>query len=384
MTAPSANTSAARTFGGVRSTRLSGLRSGIIGAGFIGQVHARAVRSAGGVLSAVSDASPEGVEAVAARMGAEWAASSAEALIESPLVDVVHICTPNHTHADLARKALAAGKHVICEKPLATTLEDATELTELAAAAGVACSVPFAYRYYPTVREARARLLSGELGPVHLIHGSYLQDWMANSRDQNWRVSPTLGGASRTFADIGVHWCDLVEFATGHRIVSLAAAMKTTIPERLVNGTPTPVTTEDAAALIFRTDQGAVGSLVASQVTPGRKNRIWFSLDAAEASLSFDQELPETLWLGRQDRIELVQRGSSGASPDAQRLTVLPAGHPQGYQDCFNGLVGDVYEAVQGETPGGMPTFEDGRRAAQLTKAVLESASTSSWIDVPA
>lgn len=138
-----------------------------------------------------------------------------------------------------------------------------------------------------------------------------------------------------------------------------------------------------AATLIFRTDQGAVGSLVASQVTPGRKNRIWFSLDARDASLSFDQELPETLWLGRQDGIELLQRGPACASPDAQRLTVLPAGHPQGYQDCFNALIADVYASIQGEVPLGMPTFDDGRRATQLTEAVLQSAATCSWVDMP-
>jgi len=191
------STSTPLTFGGRAVSQRSGLRSGIIGAGFIGQVHARAVRNAGGWLSAIADASAEGVDAIARRVGAEWAAPSAEALIESPAVDVVHICTPNHTHADLARKAIAAGKHVICEKPLATSLEDATELSQLAYRAGVVCAVPFVYRYYPSVQEARARLDSGNLGKVHLIHGSYLQDWLADPHDQNWRIDPSLGGASR-------------------------------------------------------------------------------------------------------------------------------------------------------------------------------------------
>ena len=371
------------TFGPLTATQLLGLRSGIIGTGFMGQVHARAIRSAGGVLGAVAGSSSAGMAAAAARLRAlSWAPSSQE-LIESDQVDVVHICTPNHTHADLARAAIAAGKHVICEKPLATTLEDATELAALAAAAGVVRAVPFVYRYYPTVREARDRLADNQLGPVHLIHGSYLQDWLANSRDQNWRVDPALGGASRTFADIGVHWCDLVEFTTGHRITSLAAVLKTAITERPANGTPRPVATEDAATLIFRTDEGAVGSLVVSQVTPGRKNRIWFSLDARDASLSFDQELPETLWFGRQDGIELLQRGPACVAADAQRLSVLPAGHPQGYQDCFNAFVGDVYARILGGAPLGMPTFEDGRRAAQLTAAVLASSATRGWVDVP-
>jgi predicted dehydrogenase len=361
----------------------AGARSGIVGAGFIGQVHARAVRNAGGLLAAVFDASPEAPESVAARIGAARGAGTAEELIHSPDVDVVHVCTPNHTHAAIVRLALAAGKHVICEKPLATTLEDAEELVGLAEAAGVVCAVPFAYRYYPTIREARARLASGDLGQIHLIHGSYLQDWLAGARDQNWRVDPALGGASRTFADIGVHWCDLIEFTTGHRITSLVAKLKTAIPERIVDGTAQAVTTEDAAMIMFETDRGAVGTLVTSQITQGRKNRLWFSIDAAEASLSFDQELPETVWMGRRDGVELLQRGASLLSADAGRLSVVPAGHPQGFQDCFNGLVADVYSAINGEPAPGLPTFADGHRAAVLTVAVLASAKSGTWVEVP-
>lgn len=373
-----------RTFADEATVRVFGVRSGIIGAGFIGQVHARAVRSAGGVLAAVADASGEPPDALAARTGAERGETSAEALIGSPDIDVVHVCTPNHTHAGLVRAALAAGKHVICEKPLATTVQDAADLVALAAQAGVVCAVPFAYRYYPVVREARARLAAGAYGQVHLIHGSYLQDWLASAADQNWRVDPALGGASRTFADIGVHWCDLVEFTTGHRITELSATLKTAIPERFVGGQPQPVTTEDAASLVFRTDRGAIGSLVVSQVSPGRKNRLWFSLDAEAASLSFDQESPETLWVGSRDGVQLLQRGASLTDADAQRLSVVPAGHPQGFQDCFNGLVGDVYSAITGRAVAGMPTFADGLRAARLTAAVLASAATGGWVEVAA
>jgi predicted dehydrogenase len=284
--------------------------------------------------------------------------------------------------------AIEAGKHVICEKPLATTRSDAEDLVAAARAAGVVAAVPFIYRYYPTVQEARARVTTGAAGPVRLIHGSYLQDWLSTRQDQNWRVDPALGGASRTFADIGVHWCDLVEFATGHRITALAARLLTAFPQRGPdddgNGQdPRPVGTEDAAALLFETDQGAVGSLVASQVTPGRKNRLWFSLDGATTSLAFDQEAPESLWVGSRAGTSLVLRGSEGMSEAAQRLSVLPAGHPQGYQDCFNGFVSDVYAAVAGEAPDGLPRFDDGLRAAVLTEAVLASSASRSWVEVP-
>jgi predicted dehydrogenase len=279
--------------------------------------------------------------------------------------------------------ALGAGKHVICEKPLATSSSEATELVELARTSALVAAVPFIYRYYPMVRESRALVASGASGPIHLIHGSYLQDWLSTAKDQNWRVDPALGGASRTFADIGVHWCDLVEFVTGHRITSLMARLVTAVPERISGrvgvGSSLRVNTEDAATLVFETDQGAIGSLVVSQVTPGRKNRLWFSIDGAETSMAFDQEVPETLWLGSRESTTLVQRGSSALSPDAQRLSVLPAGHPQGYQECFNGFVSDVYAAVGGDAPEGLPRFEDGLRATKLTEALLSSAASRSW-----
>jgi predicted dehydrogenase len=371
------------TFGGAHGKVSTGVRSGIIGVGFIGEVHARAVRAAGGTLSAVADASPAGVEEHARRLGATRGARSAEELVASPDVDVVHICTPNHLHAPLARMALGAGKHVICEKPLATSSADATELVDLACASGLVAAVPFIYRYYPMVRESRALVASGAAGPIHLIHGSYLQDWLSTARDQNWRVDPALGGASRTFADIGVHWCDLVEFVTGHRIASLTARLVTAVPERVSGrvggGSSQSVNTEDAATLVFETDRGAIGSLVVSQVTPGRKNRLWFSIDGAQTSMAFDQEVPETLWVGTRESTTLLQRGSSALSEDAQRLSVLPAGHPQGYQECFNGFVSDVYAAVGGEEPAGLPRFEDGLRATELTEALLSSAASRSW-----
>jgi|SRR4051794_4322551 len=377
-----------KTFGVAAAGRSRAVRAGVIGLGFIGEVHVRAIRAAGATVAAVADASPTTIAETADRLGAGWGAPSAEALLASPDVDVVHICTPNHLHAPLARMAIEAGKHVICEKPLATTRSDAEDLVDAARAAGVVAAVPFIYRYYPTVREARERVITGATGPVRLIHGSYLQDWLSTSADQNWRVDPAMGGASRTFADIGVHWCDLVEFATGHRITALAARLLTAFPQRGPdddgNGqSARPVGTEDAAALLFETDQGAVGSLVASQVTPGRKNRLWFSLDGATTSLAFDQEAPESLWVGSRASTSLVLRGSEGMSEAAQRLSVLPAGHPQGYQDCFNAFVSDVYAAVAGEAPDGLPRFDDGLRAAALTEAVLASSASRSWVEVP-
>ena len=379
-------TQADPTFGRTAGLPSSTINAGIVGAGFIGEVHARAIRSAGATLTIVADGSADRSEAAARRLGAAVGAASAEELLASPDVDVVHICTPNHLHAPLARLALRAGKHVICEKPLATGLADAQDLVRMADAAGVVAALPFIYRYYPMIQEARARVLGGSAGPVRLVHGSYLQDWLSRPEDHNWRVESELGGPSRAFADIGVHWCDLVEFVTGHRIVSLVAQLTTAVPKRAEHdgGLAHAILTEDAATILFTTDGGATGCLVASQVTPGRKNRLWFSVDGAENSLAFDQEQPESLWLGSREQTTILVRGSESMSPEARRLSVLPAGHPQGYQDCFNGFVADVYSEVAGERRPGMPTFRDGLRAAELTQAVLASAATRSWVEVPA
>ncbi len=355
------------------------VRSGIIGAGFIGSVHAQAVRASGGVVVAVADATPEAAVAAAERLGARSAAASAEALIASPDVDVVHICTPNNMHAPLARMAIEAGKAIICEKPLATTVADAEDVANLAHEKGVVTGVPFVYRYYQTVREARQRVKRGDVGALWVLHGSYLQDWLSSSADINWRVDAAVGGSSRAFGDIGVHWCDVVEFVSGHRIVSLSAQMKTAIQSR---DAATEVTTEDLATVQFRTDAGAIGSLVVSQVSPGRKNRLWFSIDGAEQSLSFDQEQPETLWVGSRSQGASIPRGVTPFPTASRLLSPLPPGHPQGYQDCFNAFVGDVYAAIRDDAVDGLPSFADGLRAARITQAVLESARQNQWVDV--
>jgi predicted dehydrogenase len=353
------------------------MRAGIVGVGFMGTVHARAVRRAGGVVSRIVGSSPESSRAGAERIGAEFAAESVEELLAADDVDVVHVCTPNATHAQLVRAAIDAGKHVICEKPLAVDAAEAAELVALAAEAGVTATVPFVYRFYPTVREARTRVADGTAGPVRLLHGSYLQDWLAEDTDDNWRVDAAAGGASRAFADIGVHWCDLVEFVSGHRITKVAARTVVAHPTR---GGRT-VTTEDAAVVLFETDRGAAGNLTISQISPGRKNRLWFSVDGATESLCFDQENPDSLWIGGREVNRQLLRGSS-EGPAAARYAVVPAGHPQGYQDCFDAFVADTYAAIAGDAPDGLPTFADGLRAARITEAVLESSRTSSWVEV--
>jgi predicted dehydrogenase len=372
------------------------LRVAIAGTGFIGGVHARSALRAGARLVGVAASTLERSERAAAALGAERAFPSAEALVEADDVDVVHVCTPNYLHLPLAMAALESGKHVVCEKPLAMERDGAERLTEAAAVSGRQDAVPFVYRYYPTVREARERVSAGITGRVRLLHGTYLQDWLLSPDDHNWRVEGAQGGASRAFADIGSHWCDLAEFVSGHRITRLSARTATAHPVRRVGsqaafersdgtGEVRHVDTEDAAFVLFETDQGALGTVTISQVSPGRKNRLWLELDGDREALAFDQENPETLWCGRREATTLLQRDAGWLSPPAARLATLPAGHPQGYGDCFDAFIADVYEAIEtGIIPDGMPLFSDGLRAAQITDAVLASARDESWVEVPA
>ncbi|HEY0334301.1 MAG TPA: Gfo/Idh/MocA family oxidoreductase [Stenotrophomonas sp.] len=366
----------------------------IVGTGMIGAVHRRAALLAGATVRGVAASSPQRAREVAQAWEVPRAYRDMEEVIADPQVQVVHVCTPNHLHRPMAQAALQAGKHVICEKPLATTLEDAQALASLAASTGLVATVPFVYRYHPVVREARARIAQGDLGPLRLIHGSYLQDWLLDPASNNWRVDPALGGASRVFADIGSHWCDLVEWVGGERFVDVSAAFATVIAERgAVTGqsftTPAaggglqPVTSEDVAAAMFKTAAGTLASLTVSQVSAGRRNRLWFEIDGAKASVAFNQEDSERLWIGLPDqREQIFVRGPGAGSAEQRRLSVLPAGHAQGYGDCFEAFVADTYRAIAGERPEGLPTFDDGLRSALIVDRVITSARSRAWTPI--
>lgn len=373
---------------------MSKLGVAIVGTGMIGAVHRRAALLAGAVVRGVGASSPERAREVAQGWNVPRAYRDIEEVVADPQVQVVHVCTPNHLHRPMAQAALEAGKHVVCEKPLATTLEDARALASLAASSGLVATVPFVYRYHPVVREARARIAQGELGPLRLIHGSYLQDWLLDPASNNWRVDPALGGASRVFADIGSHWCDLVEWVGGERFVDVSAAFETVIAERAAatgksfttpaaGGAMQAVSSEDVAAAMFKTDSGTLASLTVSQVSAGRRNRLWFEIDGAKASVAFDQEDCERLWIGLPDqREEVFVRGPAAGSVEQRRLSVLPAGHPQGYGNCFEAFVADTYRAIEAERPEGLPTFDDGLRSALIVDRVIASARTRAWTPI--
>ncbi len=359
----------------------SAYRAAVIGTGFMGRVHTHAVRASGGEVVGVAGSSPARAEEFRAAHGLASAHADPLELIHRPDVDVVHVCTPNHLHAPLSLAALAAGKHVVCEKPLATDAETARGLTRAAHEADRVAVVPFVYRFHPMAREARARVASGAVGRIGLAHGGYLQDWLLHPEEDNWRVDPKIGGPTRAFGDIGSHWCDMLEFVTGDRINAVSAQTSRFNEHRGEAGRA--VTTEDLVALQFSTEGGAVGTAVISQVSPGRKNQLVLEVSGTEGSLRFDQERPETLWAGGRDHTTIISRDDPGLGPDAARMVTLPVGHPQGYQDCFNALVADTGAAVAGGEPEGLPVFADGLRAAVLAEAVLESARERRWVDLP-
>jgi predicted dehydrogenase len=350
---------------------------GIVGGGFMATVHSRAARAARARLVGVVGSSPARGAAAAEELGIDRAYGSLEELLAGPAVDVVHVTTPNALHAEQALAALAAGKHVVCEKPLATRVSDAERLVE--ASVDRIATVPFVYRFHPLVREARARVAAGEAGRVLTVQGSYLQDWLLSADDDNWRVDAAAGGRSRAFADIGSHLVDLIEFVTGDRVARVAASKRTFIADRARHAR---VETEDAVSVAVETEGGAIGTLLVSQLAPGRKNRLHLEIAGAAESVVFDQEQPETLWLGRRAGSLLVPRDADQLGPDAARLVTTPAGHPQGYQDAFNAFVADSYAAIGGEAPAGLPRFEDGLRAVRVTEAVMDAADSGTWREV--
>jgi predicted dehydrogenase len=365
----------------------------ILGTGMAGRMHALAARTLGARLVGVMASNPSRSDAAAADLGAEQGFARATDLIGHPGVEVVHVCTPNTLHVPLVEMALAAGKHVICEKPLATTAADATRLAALANESGLAAAVCFTYRFQSSAQEAKARVTSGELGPVRLVHGTYLQDWLLYETDANWRAFSATNGRSRAFADIGSHWCDLAEWMSGHRVTEIAAVTSTVHDKRsrpvplgeghAANTALAEVDTEDVACVLFRATDRVVGTLTVSQVSPGRKNRLWIEIDGARSSVVFDQENAEWLWLGSRVANQMIARDGTGPWGRFPHSSSLPAGHGRGFIECFAELFSNVYSYVRGSSLRDFPSFDDGLRSAIITEAVLEAARDQKWVHLP-
>ena len=370
------------------------MRAGVVGTGFIGVVHVEALARLGIDVAGVVGSSPERAEAKAIAP----VYPSYEALLEDTSVDVVHLTTPNHLHYPQVKAALAAGKHVVCEKPLAMTADQSGELLELAERSGLVHCTNFNIRFYPMVQEARARATGGELGEIWTVHGGYLQDWLLFPTDWNWRLERGKGGELRAVGDIGSHWLDLVQFVTGLHVEAVFADLATTIPVRRrptgevetfaaaadVEREDAPMSTEDLAHILVRFAGGARGSCVVSQVSAGRKNSVRFEVDGSRSSLAWDGESHESLWLGRRDAPnELLLRNPALLDRRARGTTTLPAGHAEGFADTFKELYRAVYRAVAAGEPGDdYPTFSAGHVENVLAEAVARSSGMKRWVEV--
>jgi predicted dehydrogenase len=352
----------------------------VVGTGFIGVVHVEALRRLGVQVRGVVGSSHERAAARSRELGLPQAYPSFEAMLDDPQVDVVHITTPNHLHHVQAEAALTAGKHVVCEKPLAMTPSESYELLQIAEQSNLVHATNFNLRFYPLCQHLHGLIREGGLGTVRLMSGHYLQDWLLLESDWNWRVDPRLGGELRAVGDIGSHWMDLTAYLSGRRIESVMADLSTFIKRRLERD----VTTDDAATILLRYEGGARGAVTISQLSPGRKNSLVFEIDGSESSAVWDSERPDELWLGHRGRpSELLQRDPPLLNAEGRRSTGLPGGHVEGFADTFKNLYAAVYRAVADGKPGaGYPTFADGHEQMLVNEAVRLSSSARTWIDV--
>ncbi|MEM9657394.1 MAG: Gfo/Idh/MocA family oxidoreductase, partial [Planctomycetota bacterium] len=369
---------------------------------FIGPAHIEALRRLGFVeVTAVAERGAELAQRKADDLSIPQAYGDYRELLADPQIQVVHNCTPNHLHYEVNREILAAGKHVISEKPLAMNSAESKELVELAAQAGVVHAIDFNYRYMPLVQQARLMCQeTDEIGRVFAVHGSYLQDWLQQDTDWNWRLVPELSGDSRAVADIGSHWCDLVQFVTGLKIVSVMADLATIHPIRKrpkvevetyagkvlkpEEMEEVPIGTEDYASILLGFDSGARGVLTVNQCAAGRKNRLWFEIDGAHSALAWDQQQPNELWVGRRDGPnETILKDPSLLHEDARQYAHYPGGHNEAYPDGPKNLFRNVYGFIAGQRPGGdFATFVDGHNEIAICDAVLKSGRERRWVDV--
>jgi len=383
------------------------LGMGLVGPGFIATHHIDAVRRLGDVdIIGIAGSSLDSAKKRARELGVAQAFASYRELLADPAVQVVHNTTPNHLHKEISLAALRAGKHVISDKPLAANVQESRELFEAARDAGVANVVTFNYRGHALVQQARAMIAKGKLGAPVLVHGRYLQDWLADERTYTWRLDPKLGGASSALGDIGSHWCDLAEHVTGARITAVLADLHTAVPVRqapvasakaFANQTRSAqrrkvaITSEDLACVLLRFDNGARGNLVVGQVLPGHKNDLRLEVNGRLASLAWQQEQPNELWIGHHTQANtLLTRDPALLNTSARGYAHLPAGHPEAWADAFRNLIRDAYAWIRKggkpETkPLALPSFADGYRNSLLIDAMLRShAAGGVWQNVEA
>ena len=381
------------------------IQVGIIGTGFIGTAHIEALRRLPNIeVIALADTDQQTADQKASHLGVLKAYGDYTELLKLDSIESVHICTPNCLHFSMTKKAIEAGKHVICEKPLTVSLEEGKELVNLAEEKGVANAVHFNIRYYPLVQNLQQLIKAEKLGHIFAIHGSYLQDWLFYQNDYNWRLDSELSGTSRAVADIGSHWLDCIEFVSGLRIVEVFADFGTFYPIRkkpkkdvetysnkvlkLEDYEDIKINTEDYASVLLHFNNGAHGVTTINQVAAGRKNRLFFEIDGSKEAVAWDSEIPNQMWIGKRESAnQILMKDPSLMEKSAQIFSSFPGGHQEGFPDTSKHLFREFYNYIANggyikkEKPS-FPTFKDGLREIRLCDAILKSYQTSAWVSV--
>lgn len=378
-------------------TDFASIGAAVIGTGFIGTVHVHALRRLGVKVCGVLGSSAARGAARAAEIGVAHAYASLDDLLADDSVDVVHVTSPNHAHFDQVKAILAAGKNVVCEKPLARTSAQSAEMVEIAKASGKVAAVCYNIRFYPLNQQAHGMVQAGELGDIRFVTGHYHQDWLAKPTDWNWRLQSEMGGALRSVGDIGTHWVDLTGFVTGLKPKAVMAELATFIPERekptgsvetfssAVGTTEAvPIATDDAAMIVIRYENGARGVMSTSQINMGRKNSLQWDVAGSKASAAWDSETPDHLFIGRRDGPnEVLMRDFTLMNQTGIAAACLPPGHVEGFADSFFAFFRAVYTdvATGGRQAGSTwATFDDGHLEMLFCDAVLRSAQEGRWV----
>jgi len=381
-------------------TRRSDIGTAVIGSGFIGTVHIEALRRIGVRVVGLLDASLELGTRRAQELGLPKAYASLQDLLADPDVQVVHVTSPNELHHPQVKAILAAGRHVVCEKPLAMTSAESAELVALAKRRGLVNAVNFNIRWYPLNQHVASMVRTGDLGDVRLVTGHYFQDWLLFDTDWNWRLEADQGGTLRAVGDIGSHWLDLTSFVTGLEVEAVMADLTTFIPirrkpagevltfstERAKDTIPVEIRTEDTASVLIRYKGGARGSVNISQLSPGRKNSLQYQIDGSSSAVAWDSEQPDSLWIGHRDRPnELLLRNPALMNAEGGAAARLPGGHVEGFADTFGAVFTAVYADVVAGGPSEHPryaTFAAGHEEMRIGDAVLESSRSGAWVKV--
>jgi len=378
------------------------LQAAVVGTGFIGPVHVEALRRAGVTVRGILGSSEAKSKRAAETLGLEHGYESLDLLLGDDSVDVVHLTTPNRFHFEQAKAALQAGKHVLCEKPLAMNTAETAELVRIAEASGLAAGVAYNIRFYPLCHHAAAAVADPSWGDTLHVTGSYVQDWLLHDTDFNWRVLADEGGELRAVADIGTHWLDLVQFICGRPVVAVCADLQRVYDRRKrpLGGSETftgsaaaersteevDVTTEDAGCILLRFAGGARGSLHVSQMTAGRKNCLRWEIAGSQTAMAWNSEQPNMLWKGhRGSPNEQIIRDPAGMASSAAAISQYPAGHNEGFPDTFKQLFRTFYGYIAAGDFSAIPTFPtfaDGHREVALCEAILASHREQKWVEV--